>query len=69
MAKILPKGGAIIVPWHDHEVRAVVADVRGNYPRTEVLAELSPELSGPDVEQPVVVAVPLRNVRRVGHPI
>lgn len=69
MARVLPKGGTIIVPWHDREVRATVVDVRGSYPRTEVVAELSPELSGPVVEQALTVALPLRNVRRVGRPI
>lgn len=69
MAQILPKGGMVVVPWEDREVRATVTDVRGHYPRTEVVAELSPELSGPVVDHTITVTVPLRNVRRVGRPI
>lgn len=69
MAQILPTGGTIVVPWESGEVRATVTAVRGNYPRTEVVAELSPELSGPVVDHPMTVTVPLRSVRRVGQPI
>lgn len=69
MAQILPTGGTIIVPWESGEVRATVAAVRGSYPRTEVVAELSPELSGPVVDHATTVTVPLRDVRRVHRPI
>jgi len=68
MAHTLPIGGTVVVPWNGGEVPARVTEVRGDYPRTEVVAQLSPGLSGPGID-PVTVTVPFRSVRWVRTPV
>jgi hypothetical protein len=69
MAEILPRGGTVMVPWGAGEVPATVTEIQGSYPRTEVVATVSPELSGPTVAGTATVRVPLRQVRPLRRPV
>lgn len=58
-------GDEVIIPWGLDEVRGTVREVYGTPPKVQVVVELTPELTGPVVEESTTVTMPEEAVRKV----
>jgi hypothetical protein len=59
-------GDEVLVPWGpEYDVRGTVQEVYGPPARRHVVVRLTPELSGPVVDEPTTVAMPIDAVKKV----
>jgi hypothetical protein len=66
MNEPLKRGETVIVAWGLAEIRGTVVELYGASPRTHIVVELTPEISGDVVDEPTTVSLPLAAVRRAG---
>jgi len=59
-------GDEVLIPWgFEDDVRGTVQEVYGPPARRHVVVLLTPEISGPVVDEPSTVSMPAASVRKV----
>jgi hypothetical protein len=64
MDEELKVGEVVVLQWGLAEVRGTVAEIYGRAPRTHVVVELTPSVSGDVVAEPTTVSLPIEDVQR-----
>jgi hypothetical protein len=66
----LQYGDVVVVPWGlESDVQGTVQEIYGPASRRHVVILLSPDVSGPVVDEPTTVSLPLDAVRKVSSTV